>query len=377
MAVLESHGRKVFLSMRENDQGKDRAQRLFDFARSKNALPFVQYSILACDNLEKRAEQTRTLLEGSERIYGELSGEILDPGCNPASLVPRAKQLHYSVLDALEKICVLAETLFTTLAAIKRDYRRLPFATLRQSSPWPEVAWAKNSKIKELRNLLLIPVPSAVFKSRERRNVLRRTLGSAIPRIAQTLRGTASFYQRFVQIFNKYKHTLSEHVGYTEIVETPAGRELVSIIFFEDYPHTKKRKLKKRSRPRPYTWGIVVSTSLFRYLQETLRQLIALHTLFLVTYLTYLHNEGRPFITSIGDFLQDTELQQLREAANQEPTFRSIAQVGMAINISWDPKIRLIAAKRALRGHGVFRLSRHIFRGKKATTMADIKAEMK
>jgi len=321
--------------------GADPAQQLFDFARERRALAFVHYAVSGSDNIERRANEISLLIEVARTKLAELR-EKAKTAPDIKALIPDAKLFHYHFLDVVERLMVLTETLLASVGIVKRDYRRLPFDLLRggpgghRQPIRPEVKWAKKTPLRELRRLFLFPAPGKIFGNDDRRLTLARTCNAALHRVSQSLRDLALFYEMFIQIYNKYKHTVAENTGTIEIAEWGGVKRVSTSLFFEDYPPPRRKK----ARVRPSTWCVIADDEELSYLESTLREVVNLHKLVLVSRLDYLYNQGRPFIPAIGHFLGDAELQDLSAAVDQERTFRTIAQISMATNIEWSPSAR-------------------------------------
>jgi len=253
---------------------------------------------------------------------------------------------------------------------VKRNYKRLPFEVLKEIKAWPEVRWAKKPRVRDLKVFLHFPRPSSIFTNPQRRETARKASACALREVSAALRRVASFYERYAQIYNKYKHTVSEHTGYVEIIESGGPRTLKTLIFFEDYPPPRRRNQRGRKRPRSSTWGIRCGREALDYFGTIQRDLVALHKLLLVTRLEHLHNQGRPFFPSAGDFLDDGMLKELSDAVNEERTFRSISSINLRAKLEWGERIRERMDKQAMRGNWVFKLSGHAFRGPKALSGA-------
>jgi hypothetical protein len=353
---------------------------LIGYARRQNALPFIHYAVAAVDNVEKRAQEIRSLIDHASVRHAEMEDEAQNLDSSIYGLSRKAKDLHYVILSVVEKLEILAETFFTSVEVVRKNYRKLPYAVLQKTSPWEQVRWVKRAALGEVRSLFLFPKPSAIFKDARHRRILRKVSASAILRIAQSLRQLALFLKRYRQIINKYKHTVSEHTGYVERVESGGEKTIRTAIFFEDYPPPRrdpaKRGARRRRRPyrppRPVTWVLLVEPEIFSYFHQILRDLVALHKLLLMTRLDHLHNQGGPFIPVVADFLNDAELKALKGALNEEQKFRSIGKIDLSTNVRWSSKVRALAQKQAIKKNWVFRLSKHVFRGRKAVSSARI-----
>lgn len=351
----------------------DRAQKFFEFASQKRATVFVYYAVTASGNVDMRSEDIRRSISRSQGIWQELQRTAAAPGGQRGQLIGLAKEFHYELLDVIWKLCVLAEAFFTSLHVVKKNYKRLPLRVLDRISPWTEMRWAKRAPHKEIRRLFLLPNSTEIFKNADRRRVLRKATSNLVREVGASLRGLALFYERYAQVYNKYKHTVSEHTGYVELVDSQEGKRAKTILFFEDYPPSRKRNSRRR---RPYTWGIIAGDEVLAYLGDVLRNTVRLHKGLLVCRLEYLHNQGRPFFPSLADFLNPNDLEALRSAVREEPTFRAIGQINMLGNIKWDPNKRSRAEDVARRKSWVFKLSGHVFRGRKGWSTAKVQAQM-
>jgi len=346
------------------------SKQFFDYAIQQRAFPFVQYAVSASDNVERRAGEIQLLIERARKLYDELETEATSPGVEASLLVPKTKTLHYVVLGTVEKLAVLAETLFTSLSVVKRNYKRLPFEVLKEIRAWPEVRWAKKAALRDLKCLLFFPKPSSIFTDPKRRKTARRASQLALREVSAAFGRVASFYERYAPIYNKYKHTISEHTGYTEVFESGGMKMLKTLIFFEDYIRPRRKRSGKKKRTRPSTWGIRCGRETLDYLWTIQKDLVALHKLLIVTRLEQLHNRGRPFFPSVGDFLDDKTLKQLSDAVSEERTFRSISSINLRAKLEWGERTRERMDRQAIRGNWVFKLTGHAFRGPKALSDA-------
>lgn len=341
------------------------AARFFRYAAQEKALAFVHYSVAAADNLERRTEDVRQLIDLARSRYSELENKVRE-GAELKELTPQAKLLHYTILTVIERLCVLAETLFASLEIVAADYRKLPSKILRPVPFRKWVRWASEKRLKEIRRLFYFPRPRDIFRSRARKLILRRVAKTALEKISEALGRVSSFYKDYVQVYNKYKHTVSESVGYIEEVETSAGKSFGTAIFLEDYPPPRKKK----ARHRPSTWGVVVSLETIAFLGNISKDLLAIHKLILVTRLDYLHNQGRAFFPAVGDFLPNPELKEMSSAVEQERNYRSVGRISIRLNLKWSAAVRTRAQQQARRNGGVFKMAGHIFHGPKALKSA-------
>lgn len=339
----------------------------FVFARKVGALPFAMYAINASDNLERRVSHIRQLIQEAKTAEENLGKKFINDWRNPELLKGDTKEYQYKLLEIISKLAALTEIFLGSVKIVRTDYRRLPFKTLRPISYMDQILFAKKARAHDVRELFLLPKPQQVFRGKARRKTYGVVCRTAIRRIIEALQRAANFYSAYVQIYNKYKHSLCEILGFVDTVQKNGRLELRTMMFLQDYlPPKRKRSATKR----PVTWGVITGPGILKYFQTTLAAVTALNKLLLHSRIELIHNKEKPFIPPIGEFLTDEELGLLSGAVDAERNFRSISQLSLALNLDWDPKTREDALSIAPRKNWAFRLTKHQFYGRKALEMS-------
>lgn len=250
------------------------------------------FLITSADNLRNRANLLEIDLGSCRTQLEEILQRIeIDPKAfapNNRATSELFKNLHYSVLEVIQRINILIELLAVYYRTIRENLKELPKrigkGDITKRELFKEFEYFGSQKLSDIKNNFKYP-DVAHFKelTEEERNTLRDLLNESAQTVLGFFRHIHEFQQRFRSVYNKYKHTLSELTGIFGV--DYANRQIQTQVY-----------VRHKEQNEYFTYLIPISFDDIKYLREIGAKTCELLRILIDSALYYLLNEKGVFL---------------------------------------------------------------------------------
>ncbi|MEM3403756.1 MAG: hypothetical protein QXJ17_04410 [Nitrososphaeria archaeon] len=201
---------------------KSNPQRVKQYLISNNYLEVLIFLIISLDNLRERMTLLDKNITGLKEQMDKISKESLSDPQNLTPDNPAAntmfKALHYTELEIIQKINILTELLAIYYHTIRIDVRKLPTCIGRKDFPpkelYKEFEYFNRQSVNDVwANFHYPNVRNFKELCQEQRETLQNILDESAKKILECFKKIYLFQRNFRNVYNKYKHSLSEITG--------------------------------------------------------------------------------------------------------------------------------------------------------------------
>lgn len=334
---------------------KSDPERVRRFLYTNKYVDVFIFLISSSDNLRNRAGLLSENLKLLERNIKEMLAKV---GANPDEIVPQNlevsklfKRIHYSELEAIQRINILIELLAVYYHIIRTNLRELPkrigSKDFSSRELYKEFNYFKNQELTDIWDNFKYPDVSHFAElSIEERDTLDELLGQSAQNILDAFEWIFKFQKNFRTVYNKYKHTLTEFTG---VFGIDSARKLVQTHIF----------LRHKENDTMYTYMIPAGMDEVIYLNEVSARVYKLLKVLIDNTLLFLVNEKKDFIPRTL-FIKEEHKATFEDLTNKArscitPKFTSKMKVNMP-----EQKSSLKKIDKILREHHIHRMNQDI-----------------
>lgn len=291
---------------------KSGPKRILDYLRRNNLVDVYIFLILSSDNLRNRAMRLDENIKELEQKIKNLLKIIEE---NPESVVPEnsrarsmIKDIHYTELEVIQRLNILIELLAVYYCTIRTDLRKLPKSIGKKDFKPDELRkefdyFDKQTLTDVWKNFKYSDVTNFSELSRKQQDIFQQMLERSAKRIQQGFRDIYKFQRNFREVYNKYKHTLSESTG---IFGIDKKRQQIQTHIY----------MRHKENNKFYTYVIPLSLDEVQYFIEIAARGYKLLHLLIDNTLLHIVNEGKAFIPKTL-FIEKNDEAKFKEIAEK------------------------------------------------------------
>lgn len=332
-----------------------------DFLIKNDYVDVAIFLIISLDNLRNRGKLLKKDLDDVRKKMEEISKKISE---NPKDAVPENleisqmfKDLHYSVLEAIQRINILIELLIVFLHFVRRNLRELPKAIGRVDiSPkqiQQELDFLVKQDVQEIWRIFKYPnVSDFDCLNLEEQQVLKEILKKSAYLILQKLKEIYQFRQNFLTIYNKYKHTLSEITGIFGVDEHK--------LIIQSHIYIRHKVSRNQQKSKYYTFIVPISFDTLNYLDKIARYVWTLLNMLITNNLHFLVNEEKSFIPQYLFIENDDDRGKFNEICKKASTRYVVPNVRSKVIVPVPDPNTQEKINKALKVHHIYRMNKDV-----------------
>lgn len=302
------------------------------YIRKKKLNQSVDVIIGLQDNLSSRIK----LLDEKIKTYGTLGADliktydsILEVEKQLSKLSPKIKMLHYCQLEIIKDISILIETFLLYFNAFRTDYKKVK-ENINKKPRFnlfnDEIEYIRNLGVKEIKTVFLFPDVTDYPLATHEKQYLRLQLSTACHRIKDSFKIICDFRIAYLEPYNKYKHTLSEHTGVFGILEN----NIYSNIYLTGEGKTRRNNNTLK------TYIIGTGTDVKDYYSNVILSIFALFSFMNSCYWLYILNKGKRAYPILNKyFCPNIDSEKHRRIIDQVVSFKHGNVPSGKINTLW------------------------------------------
>ncbi len=193
---------------------------------SGNCLEIFYCLSTLSDNIKNRADILKESKNEIEQKLEEMKVKIVQKDSTIQNFIPGydseisslCKSIHYKIIEMIQKINILIElfAVYYNKTKIRENLSKLPeWLPFGQRELGNEFKEIKSQTFKEVRDSFKYPenLDKFIELKKEDRDIIENILEESLQIIMKDLKEIIKFRYNFKDVYNNYKHTLSEETG--------------------------------------------------------------------------------------------------------------------------------------------------------------------